>query len=423
MTVRPTTRTLSTFICGTLAGTLSQDEHGLRSFRYESDYNGPPLSLSMPISNKTYRGRIVDAYLLGLLPDDERVRREAGRRFGVSGNNPFALLSHMGLDCPGAVQFCRPEDEDCLFRPEELRPLSEREIAKRLVPASKRQEDTWIRTEERWSLGGNQAKFALRLQDGKWYECHGAAASTHIFKPGIEGMRLEALDEYVTMKVAQACGLPTEQVDYLLFDGVPAIVATRYDREVTYAGIRRIHQEDFCQALSYTPDMKYAEDGGPSTPDVIALLRRTSDAVASLEAFSAMLFFNYLLGAPDSHAKNYSLVHVDGRTCLLAPLYDVASGIPYNLTGKHPLRMAMSIGGENRLGFVDRSHVTRFAQVAGIEHDRCLNLMANLCERIPIAMESVLEGEIARNTPGADELAERLLPSARAHCVHILQQL
>lgn len=421
--LRRDSKTLLTFIGGTFAGTLSQDEHGLRSFRYEGGYSGVPLSLSMPISNKVYRGRVVDAYLLGLLPDDERVRREAGRRFGVSGNNPYALLSYMGLDCPGAVQFLRPEEEELVRRPEELRLLTDHEIAERLRPVSRRQEDTWLRYEERWSLGGSQSKFALRQQGGKWYECHGAAASTHIFKPGIEGMRLEALDEYVTMKVANACGIPSEHVEYLLFDGVPAIVCTRYDREVTHEGVRRIHQEDFCQALSYTPDMKYAEDGGPSTPDALALLGRTSDATQSVETFAAMLFFNYLLGAPDAHAKNYSLLHVENRGCLLAPLYDVASGLPYRLTDGRVLRMEMSIGGEDRLGFVIGKHVTRFARTAGIDRERCLNLMANLCERIPKGTESVLEEEIARGIPDIGELAERLLPKVRAHCDRTLQML
>ncbi len=377
----------------------------------------------MPISNKVYRGKVVDAYLFGLLPDDARIRREAGRRFGVSGNNPFALLSYMGLDCPGAVQFCDPDDEDLVTRQDELIPLSDAEIAERLAPQSGRQEDTWLRFGERWSLGGNQSKFALRLEGGRWCECHGGAASTHIFKPGIEGMRLEALDEYVTMRIAQGCGIPSEQVDYLLFEGVPAIVATRYDRKATPRGVLRIHQEDFCQALSYSPDMKYAEDGGPSTPDAIRLLGVTDDPLRSVETFAAMLFFNYLVGAPDAHAKNYSLFHISCQSCLLAPLYDVASGLPYDLTDGRPLRMAMSIGGENRLGHVGGAHVERFAAAAGMDVARSFNLLANLCQRIPKSAHTVLEDARNRKLPGAEELAGRLIPRVEAHCTRILQQL
>lgn len=124
--------------------------------------------------------------------------------------------------------------------------------------------------------------------------------------------------------------------------------------------------------------MKYAEDGGPSTPDALSLLARTSDPVRSTESFAAMLFFNYLMGAPDAHAENYSLIHEDARRCRITPLYDAASGLPYDLSGNRPLRLAMSIGGENRLGYVEKEHVARFADAAGIERERCLNLMANL---------------------------------------------
>ena len=419
----PRMRELSVFIASSYAGSLRQDDAGAHSFSYDAAYDGPPLSLSMPVGNRTYRTRVVDAYLLGLLPDDEQVRREAGRRFGVSGNNPFALLTHMGLDCPGAVQFCPSGKEDVLDRPEELEPLDDEQIASRLAPTSNRQEDTWLRDAERWSLGGNQSKFALRFANGAWYECRGAAATTHIFKPGVEGMRLEALDEFLTMRIARECGLPAEQVEYLQFCGVPALVATRYDRRVDAGTVTRVHQEDLCQALSVTPDKKYAEDGGPSTPDALRIVKMASDSQLATRTFAAMLFFNYLMGAPDAHAKNYSILHLGTTQRTLAPLYDVASGLPYDLTGGRPLRMAMSIGGENRLGFVRSAHVERFASLAGLETSACVNLMANLCERILARAPAVIEEEERRRIEGLGELADRLLPKLESHCRRTLQGL
>ncbi len=230
-------------------------------------------------------------------------------------------------------------------------------------------------------------------------------------------------NKYLTMRIAQACGIPSEHVEYHTFCGVPAIVATRYDRRVTDVGVVRIHQEDLCQAMSVTPDKKYAEDGGPSTPDVLRILRITSDPQMSIQGFTAMLFFNYLMGAPDVHAKNYSLLHMGTTDCVLAPLYDVASGLPYDLTGNRPLRLAMSIGGENRLGFVGREHIERFAVSAGIAPASCFNLMANLCTRIMAQSSQVMEEAVALGIEGAEELAERLLPRLEAHCQRTLQQL
>ena len=65
---------------------------------------------------------------------------------------------------------------------------------------------------------------------------------------------------------------------YRLFGGEEAIVVTRYDRAFDAEGVvHRIHQEDLCQALGVSPSVKYAEQGGPSTPQVLALLRKTGD--------------------------------------------------------------------------------------------------------------------------------------------------
>ena len=93
------------------------------------------------------------------------------------------------------------------------------------------------------------------------------------------------------------------------------------------------------------------------------------------------------------------------------------------MSGNRPLRMAMSIGGENRLGFVGREHVTRFASLAQIETDECVNLMANLCERIVTSSTRVVEETSRRGFSGVDELAERLLPRLESSCRQTLQRL
>ena len=76
---------------------------------------------------------------------------------------------------------------------------------------------------------------------------------------------------------------------------------------------------------------KYESDGGPSASDVVALLRRhgrPSGQRRNVERFTRSLIFNYLMGAPEAHAKNYSVLLI-GDDVRLTPLYDVASGLPY----------------------------------------------------------------------------------------------
>ena len=89
---------LAVLICGQLAGMLWQDEAGLFGFSYEPRYSGAQLSISMPVSNRSYGQDVVRPYLFGLLPDSERQRRALAKENGVSANNPVALLSCMGLD-------------------------------------------------------------------------------------------------------------------------------------------------------------------------------------------------------------------------------------------------------------------------------------------------------------------------------------
>ena len=105
---------LRTIICGVPAGTLTQDENGLISFTYDHDYDGPALSTNIPVSNRTYGQQVMNPYLFGLLPDSEDQRKAIAAEFDVRPNNPVALLSHIGLDCPGGVQFCAEEDADAV---------------------------------------------------------------------------------------------------------------------------------------------------------------------------------------------------------------------------------------------------------------------------------------------------------------------
>ena len=424
---------LRVLVAGVPAGTVHQDEHGLMTFAYDGGYQGPPLSLSMPISNRTYGPDVLRPYLFGLLPDSELQRRAIGRELGVSANNPVMLLAHIGLDCPGAVQLCLlGRVDEALSREDDLRELTDHEIALRLKTVRDEPEVSWMGLEERWSLGGNQGKFALAGEGGRWYECCGAAPTTHIFKNGVVGFRLQALNEYVCMRTAERCGVATARVGYRFFEDEPALIVERYDRVRDASGrVVRLHQEDLCQALSIMPDCKYTEDGGPSARDVLPLLAGTSRHKLNLLTFSHQLFYNTLVGAPDAHAKNYSLLLGAGGAAMLAPMYDVASGLAYeNL--RRRLRLAMSVGGENRVGRVGADALERYVGAedpkfaalldrAGLTLESCRALMADLAQEIPVSMAEVFEE--SAGIPGADELREHLLEPVAANCRQTLALL
>jgi serine/threonine-protein kinase HipA len=107
------------------------------------------------------------AYLLGLLPDNDKVLERWARTYHASARNPFALLGHVGEDCAGAVQFITPDRvESQLAREGGVTWMSEAEVADR-IRLLRRDPAAWhIATTGNFSLGGAQSKTAQAT--GRW---------------------------------------------------------------------------------------------------------------------------------------------------------------------------------------------------------------------------------------------------------------
>lgn len=427
---------LEVFIGPNHCGVLTQAKTGALNFRYDSNYSGVPLSLSMPVGLSDYGDRTVRPYLMGLLPDEESTRAAIGAKYGVSGDNPFKLLAHIGNDCPGAVRVV-PKDE--LGKASEgccaLTAVTDSDIAELLANLRENASAAWTgqgSISGHWSLGGCQAKVALCQLNGRWFRCEGSWPSTHILKPGVVGMKSQALVEYISMRLAASIGLPTASVSFNRFDDEWAIVIERYDRMRNEGVIERIHQEDLCQALGVSPLRKYAEQGGPNTPQIIALLKDTGHhGKNNVYRFVLYLFFNYLIGATDAHAKNHSLVLPHAGDIRLAPLYDVASIAPYeSLSPKRrkPLRAALSIGGENRFGCVTGKHIEKMVQNCGLDEvgldsDLLKRQFKMMAEMIPPAARAEVDHAVNAGFPRADEVGEPMEREITENCRRALAGL
>lgn len=196
---------------GDVVGVLEQsDVPGASSLTYEVGHvavSGAVLSASLPLQRSTYPPARVMPYLRGLLPESRPTLLTWGDRLGTDPDDVLAMLAFMGWDCPGAVQFCRESDLDQLrARAGEYEEVDEEYIANRLRSLGNRP-GSWSMTQEHWSLGGQQDKFALALIDGHWHEARGSAATTHIFKPGISHLSSQAMVEHATMSAARALGV------------------------------------------------------------------------------------------------------------------------------------------------------------------------------------------------------------------------
>lgn len=404
-------------LAGVIAGVLHRSR-GAITFAYDSEYlddfDATPLSTAIPIDRRFHSGEHVAAWIDGLLPDNERVRFLWGREFGVDEHSPFDLLgTKVGRDCAGAVQFCRPEElDDLMARGGARYPVTEDDIAARLRELA---EDSarWHRQGAlggRFSLGGAQAKFALHQdQRGQWWQPEGDAATTHIFKPSIQGLGDQALVEHLTTETARCLGLSVARTQIAEFDGRQAIVVERCDRRRAAGVVERIHQEDFCQALGMRPQLKYQQGGGPSPVQIADhLWEWSTDPDGDVVRFAEAVLYNWLIVGPDAHAKNYSIL-LRGDEVTLTPLYDVCSFLPWLADGQtvdaEPL--SMSVGEGFTVGDADSAHVWEGAAVRmDLGPDELVSRAVEMAEGLEDAVAAAVGGLPAafRRNPRADAL-------------------
>jgi serine/threonine-protein kinase HipA len=412
---------LAVLLYDQVVGSLTQDSHGQQRFTYRDGYAGQALSVALPISQRSFSWGKCGPFFEGLLPDNSAVRDSIAARFSVSSRSAFALLSHIGLDCAGAVQLCRPDELDsALGREELLRDIGEAEIGERLATMMVAPDADPLADGEHYSLAGFQPKLALRRTAHGWAEALGAAATTHILKPGIPRLKDESLIEHICMNAAHLLGLEAAQSSYEYFGDTPAIVVTRYDRVLLDGRLTRVHQEDLCQAMRLWPWNKYPGKNCATAAGMVNVVR-THAGMAEAERFFEYLAYNYLIGAPDSHAKNFSLLlFPDGVA--LAPLYDVASGLPFSQDGKtlRFSKFALPIHHESTFGSITDSHWAALATATQLDPDRSLDRLHDLARRIPDAVSDALAS--VSDVPETQGVAAQLLPRVSNLCHAALGQ-
>lgn len=397
---------------GERIGHLDQDDGGTLRLTAPPLDGMPRLSLGFPPSRSPIPPRKARAYVEGLLPEGDAVREATARRFGVSPRSSFALLSAIGHDCPGAVQFLR---EEHLHDTAEagLVPIDDERIGARLRDLRTNPGATWVAAGEHWSLGGAQSKFALRWEDGGWYEAHGSEPTTHIIKPDITALRSQALIEHVCLQTFRLFGLPVAHSEFHVFDGQPAIVIERFDRQRLGGRLMRAHQEDLCQATSTLPSDKYSVTG----TQVVDTMRRGGAAEADIEVFVRSMLANWMIGAPDAHAKNYS-IFLTAKTVALAPLYDVSTGFGQDQPWPE---MAMPLGGAKTFRGVTSRHLARFAEAVGVEEEFVLAHARVLAEGMPTAF-SMAAQSVDVDAASRAQL-ETITSQLTVHCEHARRAL
>jgi serine/threonine-protein kinase HipA len=389
-----------------LVGRLLKEPAGAIHFRYDESWlareNAIPVSLSLPLREDAYRGEPVVAVFDNLLPDSDRLRQRVAERVGASGTDAYSLLSRIGRDCVGALQFI-PDGDDAVYDTSRIEGgiIRDDEIEALLNNLARAPLGLDEHEDFRISVAGAQEKTALLLHKKKWRKPRGATPTTHILKTQI-GTLPNGLDlshsvenEYYCLKLFAAFGLAVNHAEIKIFGKTKALVVERFDRARTKDNrLFRVPQEDFCQALSCPPTRKYQHEGGPGMVEILNLLKGADTPAEDQKTFLKAQILFWLIGATDGHAKNFSLFLGHGGSFRLAPIYDVLTAQPSMDARKierKQMKLAMSVGQSRhyRIEDIEARHFIQTVERAGLPGSLASDALQEVAKAADNAMTTV----------------------------------
>lgn len=353
-----------------------------------------PISLSMPIGSA---GEMMNAttYIAGLLPDSPVHREALINELGLADDpSDFALISMMGADNAGALSIL-PDNQLKEPRGEPgVDWLTPADLADHIRALPRR---PLLVDEEHGvmlSLAGVNDKAAVVVSKGRIGLPRNGYPSTHIIKIDIPGLEDSIRTEHFCLALARAAGMSAPKASICEVEDQSFMLMSRYDRATGDDGSTvRLHQEDFCQALGHPPSRKYERHGGPGWREAFSLMSRCANPTAARAELLRRAMFQLLIGNPDAHAKNYSLVFRGPSGSLTpAPLYDLnnAAAFRHKFKKTRPL-MAMSIGGQDNRDEVSEEDLGRFARECGFSADTVISALREVGEKVLAALPGALE--------------------------------
>lgn len=424
---------LNVFLNSRLVGQLVREPSGGVSFAYARNWldweHRMPVSLSLPLQENRYSGAPVMAVFDNLLPDSDLIRRRVAERVGAEGVDAFSLLSQIGRDCVGALQFLPDGQEPQPMSELTGEPVDEAQIGAilsdlDLAPLGIRRENDF-----RISVAGAQEKTALLRKDGQWIEPTGTTPTTHIIKPQIgrlpNGMDLSdsVENEYLCLKLMEAFGLRVANVEMAQFGDKKALVVERFDRRWTSDGrLIRLPQEDCCQALSIVPTQKYQNEGGPGISDIMELLLGSDDPNKDRYDFFKSNVLFWLLGATGGHGKNFSISLLPGGRFRMTPLYDVLTvqtTVDARQIERKYFKLAMNFGNSNhyKVANIVGRHIVETGVQSGLSRTVVQGLFEELRETSPAIIETTFN-QLPEDFPEALLASIDGALKARLHLLH-----
>lgn len=380
-------------------GEIAGNDFGEFCFSYAEEYlsdsESRPISISLPLEERTFNAVRTRNFFEGLLPEGFTRQCVAGWMH-TDATDYLSILSDLGRECLGAVKII--DEAENTIDSDYLR-LSDINIKKLAQEGAT--ESAELAVKAHLSLTGASGKVGLYYseKDGKWYLPVGDAPSTHIVKQSHVRLKKIVANEQLCLLTARNLGIEIPESFILRTDSPnkeDVLFATkRYDRKITHGSRQinglalpyRLHQEDFSQALGIAASEKYEKNNGGYLKKMFDVIRNYSASpLEDQMKLWDICVFNYLVGNTDNHIKNFSLLYgEDLKAVRLAPAYDIVSTMIYESSTEN---MALSIGGIYNIYSITRDSFEKETENIGIGRNVAMKHFDSLVSRFEKAMEN-----------------------------------
>lgn len=425
-------RTLSVYIeingrqiyVGNLKGDNPEAAYFCYAKEYMEDSEHFPISISLPFQEESFTQAQTRNFFEGLLPEGF-TRKCVAEWMHVNPDDYLSILSGLGCECLGAVKITETGVSSTESSYRKLSFEEVRNLAKEGVT-----ESAQLVAKSHLSLTGASGKAGLYYDEhtGQWYLPIGDAPSTHIVKQS--HVRLEGIvtNEQLCLLTAQYLGIETPDSFVVdtggAQDGDILFATKRYDRIfdsdsrfLNHLPVpRRLHQEDFSQAMGIPAAQKYEHDQAGYLQKMFRLLRTYSSApVQDQLKLWDITVYNYLIGNADNHIKNFSLLYAsDLKSVRLSPAYDMISTAIYERSTKE---MALGIGGAYMLDKIRREHFEKEAQNVGLGVNMAMKRFDALALGFEKALKRASDFLTAQGLANAENIRERILENGGFHYI------
>jgi serine/threonine-protein kinase HipA len=403
-----------------LVGTIDVNKSG-PGFTYDADWmelrGAFPISLTMPFKSERIASDIFLPWAANLLPESDQLRT-LGQILGMARSDVIGLLSAIGGDTAGALSFGQPARTASV----QWRPVVKSEELERLIEELPNKPFLVGEEGVSMSLAGAQTKLAVSIDDsGRVCIPMNGSPSTHILKPDAPQLLGGVQNEAFCLTLAKRVGMPTPEITTGRAGERAFLLARRYDRTNVGGRWRRLHQEDYCQALGKPPSAKYESNQtgipGPTLGDMFEVTRGHMPAIDTVKLLD-MAVFTVLVCNTDAHAKNYSIL-IRGSGASLAPIYDVMCGDVWEKVTK---RLALTVAGESRGEQLEGRHWQRFARECGLNPKQVVERVSALAKSALAKVEEAA-AEVAGMPAGPHPILDRIKEAVQRRATMLLQQL